>query len=103
MSTSSDVVAKVVNHPRYQELLKRRGRISMAFFVVTWVIYAGYILTLAYNPALMARPVGAMTMTVGVFGAVLVCLSAVILIAAYVYISNKVFDPLLAAVLKDVQ
>ncbi len=43
-----------------------------------------------------------MTMSIGVLTGTLVVCSAVVLIAAYVRISNTVFDPLLAAIIKDV-
>jgi len=82
--------------------LKAVNAVSMAFFALTIVIYAGFILTLAYDPSLMGQSVGNMTMSIGIFSGVLICVSAVVLIALYVYISNKVFDPLLEAVLKDV-
>lgn len=103
MSTPENLAARVAAHPRYPELLHRRRRTSLVFFVLTWIIYAGYILTLAFNPGLMSQPVGGMTMSYGVLAGVLVCISAVVLISWYVYLSNKVFDPLLNAIMKDVQ
>lgn len=105
MSTTgspNDVVQKVLAHPKYQALLRKRNRVSMFFFALTIVIYAGFILTLAYDPSLMGQPVGNMTISIGILSGVLICVSAVVLIALYVYISNKVFDPLLQAILKDV-
>ena len=102
MPTQDDILSSVQRHPKYQELLKRRNRTSMLFFVITAVIYAGFILTLAYNPGLFSRPLPGMTMSLGILSGVLVALSAVVLIAAYVYISNRVFDPLIAAIVKDV-
>lgn len=103
MSSSRDIVAEVIHNPKYQELLTRRTRISMAFFVVTLIIYAGFILTLAFDPELFSRPLGNLTMSIGVFVATLVLISASLLVALYVYISNKVFDPLLEAVLAEVK
>ncbi|MEZ2745621.1 DUF485 domain-containing protein [Halopseudomonas bauzanensis] len=100
----TDVVAEVLRHPKYQELVKRRTRVSMAFFGVTLLIYAGFILTMAYLPEIFAQPLGPnWTMSVGLFVGLLVACSAVILIALYTYFSNKVFDPLLAAIMRDVQ
>ncbi|WP_185268403.1 DUF485 domain-containing protein [Halopseudomonas xiamenensis] len=99
-----DVVAEVLKHPKYQELVKRRTRVSMSFFGLTLLIYAGFILTMAYLPEVFAQPLGATwTMSVGLFVGLLVACSAVILIALYTYFSNKVFDPLLAAIMRDVQ
>lgn len=101
MSSPNDVVSAVIEHPAYQKLLRKRNRMSLVFFAVTIVIYAGFILTLAFDPELFSRPVGTMTMTIGVLSAVLVAISAVVLISIFVYISNKVYDPLLAEIVRD--
>lgn len=103
MSSSRDLVAEVMRNPKYQELLRRRSRISAIFFVITIIIYSGFILTLAFNPALFGQAIGGMTMSIGVLTAIIVLVSASFLIALYVYISNKVFDPLLAEVIKEIQ
>jgi uncharacterized membrane protein (DUF485 family) len=102
MTSPEGVVAAVMRHPKYQELLRRRSRTSLLFFAITGVIYAGFILTLAFDPAFFARPLPGMTMSIGILTGILVVGSAVVLISAYVHISNTVFDPLLAAILKDV-
>lgn len=99
---TDDLLSRIIRHPKYQELLKRRGRTSFLFFIITAVIYAGFILTLAYDPTLFSQPLAGMTMSIGVLAGVLVALSAIVLIAAYVYISNRVFDPLIDAIMKDV-
>lgn len=98
-----DIVQEVLSHPKYRELVRRRTRVSMCFFGATLLIYAGFILTMAYLPEVFAQPLGAdWTMSVGLFIGLLVVCSAVILIALYTYYSNKVFDPLLEAILRDV-
>ena len=98
------IVEKVLKHPNYAELVQRRTRVSMAFFAVALAIYSGFILTLAYMPDVFARPLGAgWTMSVGVFTGILVVFSAVIMIALYVYFSNKTFDPLLEEIVRDVE
>lgn len=99
-----DVVEQVLNHPKYAALVKGRTRASMIFFSLTLAIYAGFILTMAYLPDVFARPLGPdWTMSVGLCVGLLVACSAVILIALYVYFSNKWFDPLLAEIVRDVQ
>ncbi len=98
------VVDKVLKHPKYAELVQRRTKISMSFFVVALVIYSGFILTLAYMPEVFAQPIGeGWTMSVGVLTGILVVFSAVIMIALYTYFSNKIFDPLLEAIMRDVE
>lgn len=99
-----DIVQEVLKHPKYVELVKRRTRVSMTFFVTALVIYSGFILTLAFLPELFAQPIGdGWTMSVGVLTGVLVVFSAVIMIALYVHFSNKHFDPLLDAIVRDVE
>lgn len=102
MSSANTVVSAVTQHPAYQELLRKRNRMSLIFFGLTVIVYAGFILTLAFDPELFSRSVGSMTMTIGVLSAAIVLLSAVVLVSAFVYISNKVYDPLLAQIMKEV-
>ncbi|HZJ93104.1 MAG TPA: DUF485 domain-containing protein [Thiopseudomonas sp.] len=98
------VVDKVLKHPKYAELVQRRTKVSMAFFAVALVIYSGFILTLAFMPEVFAQPIGpGWTMSVGVLTGILVVFSAVIMIALYTYVSNKTFDPLLEAIMRDVE
>ena len=101
---SDRIVSEVLKHPKYQELVRRRTKVSMMFFVATLIIYSGFILTMAYLPEVFAQPLGeGWTMSVGLLVGLLVVCSAVIMIALYVWFSNKVFDPLLDAVLRDVK
>lgn len=100
--SQTEVVERVLKHPKYQELVRKRNRTSLFFFALTLIIYAGFILTLAFDPELFGRPLAAgMTMSIGVFTASMVAISAVVLIVLYVYISNKVFDPLLEEVIRE--
>lgn len=101
---NDDVVEQVLNHPKYVELVRTRTRVSMLFFGLTLVIYSSFILTMAYLPEVFAQPLGPnWTMSVGLLVGLLVACSAVAMIAVYVYLSNKVFDPLLAEIVRDVQ
>lgn len=101
---TEDVVKRVLAHPRYRELVARRARTRLAFFVLMAVVYFGFILTLAFWSGALGQPLwqGA-TMTLGLVVAVLIEISAVLMIGAYVYISGKRHDPILAAILRDVQ
>ncbi|NLA68877.1 MAG: DUF485 domain-containing protein [Gammaproteobacteria bacterium] len=100
---TNDLLQRVLAHPKYQELTRRRGRASLGFFLIMLVVYAGFILTLAFWPEVFAEPIGAgFTMSVGVLSATLVAVSAVIMIAAFVHLSNKRYDPLIEAIVRDV-
>ncbi len=101
---NDDVVEQVLKHPKYVELVRIRTKVSMIFFGLTLVIYSSFILTMAYLPEVFAEPLGPnWTMSVGLVVGLLVACSAVAMIAVYVYLSNKVFDPLLADIVRDVQ
>lgn len=98
-SDNDRVVQAVLQMPEYQKLVKTRGRVSLAFFGITVIIYSGFILTLAYMPELFARPISpGATISVGVLSGTIVTISAVILVALYVQFSNKTFDPLLKTI-----
>ncbi|MYN14507.1 DUF485 domain-containing protein [Pusillimonas sp. TS35] len=95
------VVQAVLRLPEYQRLVKTRNRASLGFFLTTLVIYSGFILTLAFDPGLFARPIApGMSISTGLATGTLVTISAVILVAAYVHLSNKTFDPLLEAIVR---
>lgn len=99
-----DIVAEVLKHPKYHELVRKRTRLSNTFFGIALALYASFILTLAYLPHTFARPVAeGWTMSVGLLLGVLIIVVAVIMIAIYVQFSNKVFDPLLEEVVRDVE
>lgn len=101
---ANNVVERVLAHPRFQELTRRRGRTSLWFFLLMLVVYAGFILTLAYWPDVFARPIGpGYTMSVGVLTAIIVAVSAVVMISAFVHLSNKHYDPLIEAIVRDVK
>lgn len=103
MTTSSDHVAKLIANPKYQELVKKRNSINNTFFIIMLVIYAGFILLVAFAPGLMEQPIGNMTMSIGVALGTLVLISASILIIIYTMICNKQIDPALKQVLQEVQ
>ncbi|TEA80056.1 DUF485 domain-containing protein [Allopusillimonas ginsengisoli] len=97
------VVQAVMRLPEYQQLVKIRSRVSLSFFMATLIIYSGFILTLAFNPELFARPVNAgLTISIGVLVGACVTVSAVVLVALYVRFSNKKFDPLLETIARKV-
>lgn len=103
MTTSSDHVAQLIANPKYQALVKKRTTINNTFFIIMLVIYAGFILLVAFANQLMGQSIGDMTISVGVVLGTLVLISASILIIIYTIICNKTIDPALKEVLKEVQ
>jgi uncharacterized membrane protein (DUF485 family) len=65
MTLSSDLVAKLIADPKYQELVSKRNRINNTFFLIALVIYAGFIFLVAFANNLMEQPLGDMTISIG--------------------------------------
>ena len=63
---TQDIVQRVLAHPRYRELVERRARTRLAFFLLMVVVYFGFILTLAFWSGALSAPLWAgATMTDG--------------------------------------
>lgn len=100
---AADITERVLAHPLYRPFTRRSNRIRLVFFVLMAVIYFGFMLILAFWSNLLAAPVApGATLTIGVLIALLVELSAIVMVGAYVYVCSKRVDPLLAQILGDV-
>lgn len=97
-----DLLQRVVNHPKYQELKAKRSRFG---WMLTWammVVYYGFIMLVAFNKEFLSQKLGAGVMTVGVpigFG---VIVFTVVITAIYVRRANSEFDDLTAEITKAV-
>ncbi len=88
-------VRRVLDDPRFHELVARRNRFSWLLVGAMIAIYFGFILTIAFNPGALATPLvaGSVT-TIGFPLGVGVIVSAVLLTGVYVYRANREFDAL---------
>ncbi|MDQ3079678.1 MAG: DUF485 domain-containing protein [Pseudomonadota bacterium] len=97
----SDRIAAVKVHPKYQELVRRRTRFGWLLTAIMLVAYFGYVLLIAFNKELLARPIGNGVTSVGIplgFGIIIL---GIVLTAVYVRRANLEYDALLQAVLDD--
>lgn len=97
----TDQIAAVQAHPKYQELVRRRTRFGWFMTGIMLVAYFGYVLLIAFNKELLARPIGNGVTSVGIplgFGIIIL---GVVLTAIYVHRANSEYDALLQAVLED--
>lgn len=91
---------EVVADPRYQKLVKRRGRFTWTLTLIMLAAYYGYILLIAFDKELLARPVGGGVTSLGIPVGVGIILLAIVLTGLYVRRANKEYDSLVR-VLKD--
>ncbi len=104
MSDHSDRDARlhrIAADPRYQALVRARGRLAWSLSLVMVVIFFGYMLLVAFAGKFLATPIGTMTTTIGIPIGLFVILSAIGLTAFYVRIANRRFDAETAALLRD--
>ena len=79
--------------PAFQELERTRGRLGWTLTALILIVYFGFVLLVAFAPALMGKPVFG-TMTLGFPLGLGVILCAVLFTGVYVLRANSRFDVL---------
>jgi uncharacterized membrane protein (DUF485 family) len=101
---SSEMYSKMRQNPKFQELVKRRGRFAAVLSAIVLVVFYGYILVVAFSPATLAQPVSeGSTLTVGILAELSMFVGFWVLVALYVRRANGEFDALTADIIKDAQ
>ena len=88
---------RIQGDPRYQELVRRRGRYAWLLTGLMLAVYFGYILLIAFDKAALARPIGNGVASIGIPIGIGVILVGIVLTGLYVRRANRVFDPLVRA------
>jgi uncharacterized membrane protein (DUF485 family) len=81
--------------------VRRRGRFAWTLTAIMLLAYLGYVLLIAFDKELLARPIGDGVTSVGIplgFGIIVL---GVLLTAIYVRRANREFDALLEALLAE--
>lgn len=88
-------IARVRNDPRFAELVAKRGKYAWTLSIVMLAIYYGFILVIAFAPAVLGTPMapGAVT-TIGIPVGILIIVAAFALTGLYVRRANAEFDAL---------
>jgi len=94
-----DMVDRIKNDPDFIQLTRERSKFAWTLTIVMLVIYFGFVLVIAFDPALLGTPLseGSVT-TVGIPVGVGVIISAFILTGIYVRRANTEFDELTARI-----
>ncbi|PWV60690.1 DUF485 domain-containing protein [Plasticicumulans acidivorans] len=99
-----DVVRQVKNNPKYQELISKRSAFGWTLAVIMLVIYYGFVLIIAYDPALLAiKTSDGAVMSIGMPIGVAVIISAFALTGIYVARANTEFDRLTNEIVESVK
>lgn len=83
----------LLNDPAFLALVRGRRTFAWTLTILMLALYFGYILTLAFNPALLGRPLATgEPMTVGIPVGFGMLAMTFLMVAAYVYRANTVYD-----------
>ena len=94
-----EMVDRIKNDPDFLQLTRVRSKFAWTLTIVMLVIYFGFVLVIAFDPALLGTPLseGSVT-TVGIPVGVGVIISAFVLTGIYVRRANGEFDELTAKI-----
>ena len=85
---------RVIQSPRFQELVRQRTNFAWTLTIVMLVIYFGFILLVAFAKPLLAIKVGDGVTSLGILLGLGVIIAAFVLTGIYVYRANSEFDEL---------
>ena len=94
-------IERVRAHPTYRRLVRRRRRLAWTLTAIMCVAYFGYVLLIAFDKALLARPIGGGAMTLGIPIGLGLIILGIALTALYVTVANREYDALLSEILAE--
>ena len=99
---SSAMYERMRSNPKFQELVRTRGRFAWTLSTIVLVGFYGFVMVVAFKPALLAQPVAeGAALTIGVAAGLSIFVSFWLLTALYVRRANSEFDALTAEVVKE--
>ncbi len=94
-------VEKIVQNPKYQELVRSRSSLGWMLTIAMLVIYLGFIALVAWNKPLLAAPIGGAITTWGIPIGLFVIVSAFVLTGIYVVKANAKYDTLTRQIVEE--
>lgn len=91
---TKEQVEQVKNNPKYQKLVSERSKFAWTLSIIMLVVYYAFIMTIAFNPALLGTKIGAGVITIGIPIGIAIIIIAFILAGIYVRRANGEFDAL---------
>ncbi|MDC7683304.1 DUF485 domain-containing protein [Asticcacaulis sp. BYS171W] len=101
MSTD-DVYRRIYDNPKFQSLVKRRGRFAWTLSIVMLAAYYGFVCLIAFDPKLLGQPVSSATvMSWGIPGGLGLIFLCFFLTGIYVQRANGEFDRITREILAE--
>ncbi len=97
------IYQRVVNNPRFRELVEKRSHFAWLLSAITLVMYVAFIFLIAFEPQWLGTPLyeGA-TITRGIPVGVGLIVISFVLTGIYVFRANNEFDRLTADIIREV-
>ncbi|MDH4943513.1 DUF485 domain-containing protein [Sulfurimonas sp. C5] len=90
-----DLIEKIKSNADYQTLIKKRTSFAIVLTIIMLVVYFAFILTIAFDPSLLAEPLNSDSVTtIGIPIGIAVIIIAFILTGIYTKRANSEFDEL---------
>jgi cation/acetate symporter len=99
---SSAMYERMRSNPKFQELVRTRGRFAWTLAITVLAVFYGFVMIVAFRPAFLGRPLregGALT--IGVAFGLFIFVSFWLLTALYVRRANAEFDALTDEIVKE--
>ena len=102
MTTNTSTYQRIRENPKFQDMIKRRGRFAAFLSAIVLVAYYGFMMVVAFKPTLLHTTLSeGSVLTIGMpIGAGIIIISW-LLTGLYVYRANSDFDKINAEVLKE--
>jgi len=97
-----DLVQRIANHPKYQELKAKRTSLGWWLTAAMMVVYYGFIVLVAYYKPLMSTRIGEGVTTWGMPVGLFVIVFTIVITAIYVRKANNEFDTMSEQIAKGV-
>ena len=85
---------RIINNPKFQELVRERSSFAWTLSIIMLVIYYGFVLLVAFGKGFLATKIGGGVISVGILIGLGVIISAFVLTGIYTQRANSRFDEL---------
>lgn len=97
-----DSYERIRNHPKFAELVEKRGRFALRLSILMLAIYYGFIMIVAFAPGVLGVPVFGV-ITLGIPIGILIIIAAFALTGVYVTRANSEFDDINREILEGMK
>jgi uncharacterized membrane protein (DUF485 family) len=102
MTVKDPIVEKILQHPKYLELRRKRNAFGVLLTILMLVVYYGYVALIAFDKPFLGQRIGWGVVTLGVPLGMGVIVFTIIITGIYVRRANSLYDDLTREILKDV-